>query len=108
MYPAHCVATECPRMYAHDNDGVRWIGCIDGVFTAEVDLRRLQEQEATHPGFGALRAEGAPNGRCKAAIDPTFPHRDEGCCTEQAFRTAHPRAAEGREPVTTRRTPRGS
>jgi len=95
-------------MYAHDADGVRWIGCIDGVFTAEVDLRRLQEQEATHPGFGALRAEGAPNGRCKAAIDPTFPHRDEGCCTEQAFRTAHPRAAEGREPVTTRRTPRGS
>ena len=108
MYPAHCVATGCPRMYAHDADGVRWIGCIDGVFTAEVDLRRLQEQEAAHPGFGALHADGAPGVRCKAAIDPTFPHRDAGECTEPGFRAAHPRAADGREPVTTRRTPPGS
>jgi hypothetical protein len=95
-------------MYAHDADGVRWIGCIDGVFTAEVDLRRLQEQEAAHPGFGALRAEGAPGARCKAAVDMTFPHRDDGQCTEKAFRTAHPRAADGREPVTTRRALPGS
>jgi hypothetical protein len=102
VYPAHCVSIGCPRLYAHDDGGVRWIGCIDRVFTGEVDLARLVEQEAAHPGFGALRADGTPREQCKAAIDPTFPQRDEGGCTRPAFRTAHPEAPQGREPVITR------
>ena len=103
VYPAHCVQIDCPRLYAHEQDGVRWIGCIDKVFSAEVDLGRLLEQDAVHPGFGALLAERAPRAECKAAIDPTFPHRDADACTEPAFRTSFPEAPEGREPLRTRR-----
>jgi hypothetical protein len=92
----------CPRLYAHDVDGTRWIGCIDKVFTAEVDAAALAAQDAAHPGFGALRAEGTPRTQCKVAIDPTFPHRDDEPCTQPAFRTSFPEAPQGREPLRTR------
>ncbi|MBU6363266.1 MAG: hypothetical protein KGQ95_03505 [Acidobacteria bacterium] len=103
VYPAHCVQIACPRLYAHEQDGVRWIGCIDKVYSAEVDLGRLLEQDAQHPGFGALLAERMPRAECKAAIDRTFPQRDAGECTEPVFRTSFPEAPEGREPLRTRR-----
>lgn len=102
VYPAHCVAISCPRLYAHDQHGTRWIGCIDKVFTAEVDARAMAAQDAVHPGFGALRAEGEPRAQCKVAIDRTFPHRDGEPCTEPAFRTSYPEAPQGREPLRTR------
>jgi hypothetical protein len=102
VYPSHCVQSDCPRLYAHVDGGVTWIGCIDKVFTSEVDVDLLMQQEAGHPGFGALRAEGPPRRECKAAIDRTFPHRDGGECTQPAFRASHPEAPQGREPVRTR------
>lgn len=103
MYPANCVQTSCPRLYAHEDAGVTWVGCIDGVFTAQVDLDALLAMEAVNPGFGALRAEGAPRPECRAAIDRTFPARDDEGCTEPGFRAAHPDAPQGREPVRLRR-----
>jgi hypothetical protein len=102
VYPGHCVAISCPRLYAHEHDGTRWIGCIDAVFTCEVDVDALLALEDAHPGFGALRAEGQPRPQCKAAIDRTFPQRDSGGCTEPAFRTSYPDAPQGREPLRTR------
>ncbi len=102
VYPAHCVAISCPRLYAHEDGGERWIGCIDAVFTTEVHLAALCEIEAGHPGFGALRADGQPRAQCKVAIDRTFPHRDASGCTEPGFRTAHPEAPQGRDPVRVR------
>lgn len=102
VYPSHCVQTNCPRLYAHVDDGVTWIGCIDKVFVTEVDVDRLMQQDTVHPGFGALRAEGVPRAECKAAIDRTFPHRDVGGCTEPGFRASHPEAVQGREPLRTR------
>lgn len=102
VYPASCVATSCARLYAHRQDGVTWIGCVDKVFTAEVDVDALRAAEAEHPGFGALRADGAPREECTAAIDRTFPHRHRGSCTNPSFRDAHPESARGREPIRTR------
>lgn len=105
VYPANCIAISCPRLYAHEDDGVTWIGCIDGVFTSQVDVGALMALEEVAPGFGALRAEGTPRPECKAAIDRTFPHRDEGGCTQPAFRTAYPDAPQGREPLRLRPGP---
>ena len=102
VYPAHCVAIACPRLYAHDVHGTRWIGCIDKVFVAEVDATGMAAQEAVHPGFGALRAQGEPRPQCKVAIDPTFPDRDQQPCTQPAFRTSYPEVPHGREPLRTR------
>lgn len=81
---------------------MRWIGCIDAVFASEVDLAAMLAVESVHPGFGALRAEGAPREQCKVAIDRTFPHRSDGTCSQPAFRTSHPEAPQGVEPLRTR------
>ena len=67
VYPAHCVEIACPRLYAHEDAGVTWIGCIDKVFSAEVDLARLIEQQAANPGFGALRAEDRKSTRLNSS-----------------------------------------
>lgn len=105
VYPANCVAISCPRLYAHEDEGVTWIGCIDSVFTSEVDVHALLAMEDAQSGFGALRAEGDPRVQCKVAIDRTFPHRGAADCTEPGFRTAYPEAPQGREPLRLRPAP---
>ncbi len=103
VYPAACVAAECPRLYAYEEDGVTWIGCVEKIFTPELDAGRLREIESAAPGFGALRAERTPLPICAAAIDPTFPHRAEGPCRNPGFAESAPTAAEGRPPFRIRR-----
>ena len=103
VYPARCVQQGCARLYAHDEDGVRWLGCVDKVFTGEIDAARLAQVEAEHPGFGALIAERTPNDFCPAAIDRTFPDRADGPCVNPGFLAGLPQAPEGREPLQVRR-----
>ena len=93
----------CERLYAHEEGGVRWLGCVDKVFTGEIDAARLAQVEAEHPGFGALIAERTPNDFCPAAIDRTFPDRADGPCVNPAFVEGLPEAPQGREPLHTRR-----
>lgn len=103
VYPAACVQAACPRLYGYEEGGVTWLGCVEKVFTAEIDSDRLREIEAESPGFGALRAERPLLPICAAAIDPTFPHRAEGECRNPAFAESAPTASGGRPPFSNSR-----
>lgn len=99
VYPGACVAQACPRLYAHRDGDVTWLGCVDKIFGAEVDAERLAQVEAAHPGFGALVADRRPHDFCPAAIDRTFPARADGPCRNPSFTEGLPDAPDGREPL---------
>lgn len=95
IFPAGCVEANCDRLYAYEQDGRTIVGCLEKVFGAEIDLELLKQAEAATAGFGALLATREPLPVCRAAVDRTFAHRDEGCCSNPEFLESAPAFALG-------------
>ena len=47
VYPAACVAKSCPFLYAIEEFGHRYIGCMQTVFDVEIDVNLLAAAERT-------------------------------------------------------------
>jgi hypothetical protein len=81
VYPAACLARSCPFLYAFEEVGRTYVGCMQKVFSVEIDLELLQEAEARAPGFGAVKANRKPLPMCRAEVESTYLSRtdDLGC-----------------------------
>src|SRR5215208_1669183 len=55
VHPGTCVERDCPFLYAFEEVGHTYVGCMQKVFDVEIDLDLLIEAEASG-GFGAVRA----------------------------------------------------
>ena len=55
VYPAACVEKACPFLYAFEEFGHRYIGCMQKVFDVEIDVDLLVAAERTRMGFGAVK-----------------------------------------------------
>jgi hypothetical protein len=81
VYPAACVETGCPFLYAYEDHGRTFIGCMQKVYGVEIDLELLSAAEAREGGFGAIRALRRPLPMCHAEVEPCYEGRsgDLGC-----------------------------
>ena len=81
VYPAACLERSCPFVYAYEEHGHTYMGCLQRVFEAEIDVEMLASAERTREGFGAVRAFRRPLPMCHAAVQETFSHRESelGC-----------------------------
>lgn len=81
VYPAACVANACPFLYAIEEFGHRYIGCMQKVFDVEIDVDLLAAAERTRSGFGAVKTIRRPLPMCTACIDACYESRvdDLGC-----------------------------
>jgi hypothetical protein len=81
VYPAACLERSCPFVYAYEEHGHTFMGCLQKVFTAEIDLDMLRAAERRQEGFGAVRALRGPLPMCDAAVQETFANRENelGC-----------------------------
>jgi hypothetical protein len=81
VYPAACLERACPFAYAYEEHGHRYMGCLQKVFEAEIDVGMLAAAEQTPEGFGAVRALRKPLPMCAAAVQSTFSQRENelGC-----------------------------
>jgi hypothetical protein len=81
VYPAACLNRSCPFVYAYEEHGHTYMGCLQKVFEAEIDVEMLAAAERTREGFGAVRALRGPLPMCEAAVQETFAHRQTelGC-----------------------------
>jgi hypothetical protein len=81
VYPAACLARSCPFVYAYEEHGHTYMGCLQQVFEAEIDVEMLTAAERTREGFGAVRALRRPLPMCEAAVQSTFSQRESelGC-----------------------------
>ena len=93
VYPSGCIESGCSRLYVYDEHDRRFVGCLDRVFSVELDLEAFQRIEALRGGFGALRATREPHPFCRTDVDAAFAHRAEGVCVNPDFllsATRHP------------------
>jgi hypothetical protein len=82
VYPAACVAKACPFLYAIEEFGHRYIGCMQQVFGAEIDVDLLTATErSTRDGFGAVRTRKHPLPMCTTSVDGCYESRtgELGC-----------------------------
>jgi len=86
VYPSACVERACPFLYAFEEFGHTYIGCMQKVYRAEIDLEMLHEAEARREGFGAIRATRAPLPMCRVEVEECYEHRaDELGCVNPEF-----------------------
>jgi hypothetical protein len=81
VYPSACLDRSCPFVYAYDEHGHTFIGCMQKVYEAEIDLDMLRMAERRREGFGAVRAFRVPLPMCRSEIEPCYEHRagELGC-----------------------------
>jgi hypothetical protein len=81
VYPAACLGRSCPFVYAYEEHGHTYMGCLQKVFEAEIDVEMLAGAEQTRDGFGPVRALRRPLPMCRSDVQATFAQResDLGC-----------------------------
>ena len=75
--PSACVDAGCPNLYAYDDQaGRRIVGCVERVFSAEIDLEVFERiREANRGRFGLLRADRRPLPICRASVEVAYGDR---------------------------------
>ena len=61
VYPAACLSAACPFLYAYEEWGHTYVGCMQNVYEVEIDLDVLRSAEVTRAGLRRRprRAEAA-------------------------------------------------
>src|SRR5256885_14882589 len=72
VYPSACIDRACPFLYAFQEFGRTYIGCMQRVYGAEIDLEMLREAERRREGFGAMRTTRAPLPMCRVAVEECY------------------------------------
>ena len=72
VYPGTCVERSCPFLYAYEDHGHTFVGCMQKVFDVEIDLGLLLAARRTLGGFGAVRARARPLPMCHVEVDPCY------------------------------------
>ena len=78
VYPSACVERACPFMYAYEEFGRTYIGCMQRVYAVEIDLEMLRAAEARHEGFGAMRTTHAPLPMCRVEVEECYGEERSG------------------------------
>ncbi len=88
VYPAACLERACPFVYAFEEFGHRYMGCMQKVYDVEIDSDLLRAAEKGRGnGFGAIKATRKPLPICKAEVESCYESRlDElGCLNPEFF-----------------------
>ncbi len=86
VYPAACVARACPFVYAFEEFGHTYVGCMQKVYEVEIDLDLLRAAERRRGGFGAVKAKRKPLPMCRVEVEACYESRtDELGCVNPEF-----------------------
>lgn len=85
--PAGCIALGCRYLYQYEDEhtGRRYMGCLEKVFEAEIDVELFEAAQRTRAGFGGIKAARQPLSDCAFLVDRAYPGEGE------AFRCVNPR-----------------
>jgi hypothetical protein len=72
VYPSACVERACPFLYAYEEFGHTYIGCMQKVYAVEIDLELLRSAEARREGFGAVRTVRGPLPMCRVEVEECY------------------------------------
>ena len=71
--PRGCLEMRCPYLYSYVDPltGSRFMGCMQKVFRAEIDLELFELAERTG-GFGGIKMTGEPLPQCQFRVEPAY------------------------------------
>jgi hypothetical protein len=71
--PAGCVAANCRFLYSYEeiSTGRRFIGCMNKVFTGEIDLDLFLLAERAG-GYGGIKMKGDPLPQCQFTVEKAY------------------------------------
>ncbi len=75
VYPSACLERLCPFVYAFEDFGHTYVGCMQKVFSAEIDLDLLRAASRRREGFGAIKAMREPLPMCRTEVERCYEHR---------------------------------
>ena len=78
VYPAACLSRSCPFVYAYEEFGHTYIGCMQKIYECEIDVDLLRAAERRRGGFGAVRATRHPLPMCSAEVVSCYEGRRDG------------------------------
>jgi hypothetical protein len=81
VYPSACLARSCPFVYAYEEHGHTFMGCLQKIFDVEIDVAMLRAAEKKRDGFGAVKAVRRPLPMCRSDVEECYEHRagELGC-----------------------------
>jgi hypothetical protein len=94
VYPAECLSSNCRYLYSFQDHGRTFFGCIEKVFTHEIDLERFDEIERTKGGFGVVKAVRRPLEQCSVAVQSCYQCAEGLLCRNLYFRRRDRREIE--------------
>ena len=92
--PRSCIELGCNFVYSHVDrlDGRQYVGCMQGVYGAEVDLAALQEKG----GVGGVKMTGTPLPHCPFTVEQAYNGEGESYdCVNRRFFDCTDEGAEG-------------
>jgi hypothetical protein len=94
VYPSECLGGNCRYVYAFNDHGRAYFGCIEKVFVHEIDLEAFREIERTKGGFGVVKAVRQPLESCAVAVQSCYQCVDSPLCRNLYFRKRDRREIE--------------
>jgi len=86
VHPAACVERACPFLYAYEDHGRTFVGCMQKVYGVEIDLDLLRAAELGAGGFGAVKAVRKPLPMCSVEVESCYESRADGLgCVNPEF-----------------------
>ena len=81
VYPSACMERSCPFVYAYEEHGHTFMGCMHNVDDVEIDFDLLRAAESSRAGFGGVKATGQPLPLCRVEVEACYESRLEelGC-----------------------------
>jgi hypothetical protein len=80
VYPVHCLRSKCRYVYAYEDSGSTYFGCIQRVFAVEIDLAPF-EVDHRRDVYGGLKARIRPLPECHFRVERAYPfhYTWQGC-----------------------------
>ena len=74
VHPSGCIESGCSYLYLFDDEdtGTRYMGCMNKVFSVEIDVELFREAERTRVGYGGVKLAGEPLPQCQIAVDRAY------------------------------------
>lgn len=79
MHPSGCLAAGCQYLYVFDDEhtGRRYMGCMQKVYKAEIDMELFEQAQRTRHGFGGVKLSGDPLPQCKVTVERAYDGQGE-------------------------------
>jgi hypothetical protein len=86
VYPASCLSINCRFLYAFEENGQTFFGCIEKVFPHEIELELFEDIERGKGGFGVVKVARQPYSQCSVAVQSCYQSAEGPLCRNLYFR----------------------